>query len=240
MFGRVTLLLACLAAVSAGAVPPIPTPEQRKAALGIDDTPVPRPAPTEQQRAARELQDAIDVTRYLLDLAFQPSAIPGVNGSVSGTVTITARSLVDGLEHLVLDLRDNMTVSAASRGLVSLSWSHAGDILDVTLDQPVDAGQAFAVEVTYGGQPIPSGFGSIRWNKYCVVRLGPDGLVALRAGGRARLVAVQGPAGRQGDWSRSGGRCRADWIATGNGVLLGSRRRAGSARSATAGGRRIR
>lgn len=220
---RVSLVAALLAlvppAARAGAAAPIPTPERRHAALGIEEVPVLLPEPTDEQLAARALQDAVDVTRYLLDLSFEPSAVPGVNGTVSGSVTITARSLVDGLQHLVLDLRDGMTVSSASRGVASLAFTHSGHVLDVTLDRPFGDGEVFAVTVAYGGQPVPSGFGSIRWKKYASAGWGEAvSTLSEPQGARDWWPCKDRPDDKalvEERWTVPSG-----WIATGNGVLV--------------------
>ena len=56
-------------------------------------------------------QDDVDVQHYFLDLEFIPST-----RRVTGSVTVTGKSLVNGFQHLVLDLATNMTVTQVRRG----------------------------------------------------------------------------------------------------------------------------
>jgi hypothetical protein len=206
--------------------PPIPTREQRQALHKIAPERPAAPAPTSAQAALLALQDQVDVTHYFLDLDFQPS---GSSGTVSGSVTISATSLVDGLQHLVLDLRDNMVVSAVTRGLTSLAATHGGHLLDITLDRPFDAGEPFEVKVTYAGQPQPTGFGSISWRKYS-------------SSGTGQMVStLSEPQGARDWWpckDRPDDKATVEewwtvpntWTATGNGVLIGSINVSGSKR----------
>lgn len=61
-------------------------------------------------------QDDFDVTHYRLALTFTPAT-----EIVSGTVTITGRSLVPTLTRLDLDFYDNMTVTDVRTGATSSS-----------------------------------------------------------------------------------------------------------------------
>ena len=93
--------------------PPFPTREQRerirKGPAGME---LPNPSPrTSQQEAAASSQDDVNITHYLLDLTFDPSA-----RTVSGSVTVSGTSLVSGFQHLVLGLYDNMAVWSVPRG----------------------------------------------------------------------------------------------------------------------------
>lgn len=147
-------------AAQAADLPPILDPAERdRVLMGHAKATLAGPGPT-TIRAALALanQDNFDVTHYLIDIDFAPA-----NQTLAGAVTITADSLVNGLQSVVLDLRDNMTVSSVTRGVTALAFTHNNDLLDVTLDQPFDAGQSFAIAVSYSGSPQPGPFG---WNKY--------------------------------------------------------------------------
>ena len=102
--------------------------------------------------AARALQEDYDATYYNIEIEFYSTS-----KTVDGSVTMRAASLVDGLTNVFLDLHDNMAVSSVvGDGAVPLSFVHADDRLDVSLDAPLDTGAEFALTVAYGGSP-PAG-----------------------------------------------------------------------------------
>src|SRR5262245_32085104 len=83
--------------------PPYPTREQREAIRKSHVWLGTRQAPrTMQEEALLAAQDDVDIQKYFLDLDFVPTT-----RIVSGSVTITGKSLVAGFQHLVLDLYDN-------------------------------------------------------------------------------------------------------------------------------------
>ena len=99
--------------------------------------------------AARALQEDYDALFYDLDIAFDPTA-----KTVDGIVTMLAASLVESLTNVLVDLHDNMVVSSVVRdGSVPLTFTHADDRLDVSLDAPLGVGAEFALTVAYGGSP---------------------------------------------------------------------------------------
>src|SRR5512145_301666 len=125
---------------------PIPTPEQRaevrKGHIKI---------PFEQAfQPLAGPQDNYDAKHYLIELEFVP-----VTKSVSGSVTMTAQSLVAGFQHVILDFyaNPNMSVSSVVRGATPLSFSRVGNTIDVTLDQTFGPGQEFTIKVNYSGVP---------------------------------------------------------------------------------------
>jgi len=198
--------------------PPIPSPELRRSVRGKAEPLAPAPTSTRAQ-ALGALQDDFDVTSYLLDLDFEPDGTTG-KGTVSGSVTIAAQSLVDGLAHVVLDLRDGMTVSVVQRGAALLAFTHSADLVDVVLDQPFDAGESFEIKVSYSGKPQASGFGSIRWRKYS------------NSGFGQMVSTLSEPQGARDWWpckDRPDDKAMVEewwtvpgsWIATGNGISLG-------------------
>jgi aminopeptidase N len=88
-----------------------------------------------------------DVIHY--DLAIDVGA-----SSVAGTVVVGARSTIDGLTDVVLDLHDSLTVvSAASPTHGLAGTTHAGNLLTLSLAAPVAAADSFAVVVNYAGRP---------------------------------------------------------------------------------------
>ena len=196
--------------------PPVPTPEQRE--LLRKETPdarvrIPQPPGVDTARAA---QDDFDVTRYFLDLEFDTHG-----RTVSGSVTVTATSLAPGFQNLVLDLYGNMVVSSVTRGATALAFTHAGTVLDITLDSPFDPGESFEVVITYGGSPVSGQFGYFDWNKY-------SGSTSARM-----AWSLSEPEGARTWWpckDRPDDKALVEewytvpskWIATGNGVLTGT------------------
>jgi aminopeptidase N len=105
------------------------------------------------------------------------------------------------------------------RGAIPLAFTHAGGILEITLDQPIDPGQDFQVTVDYAGTPASSGFGPVSWLKY-------------NSSGSGEMVwSLSEPDGARNWWP-----CKdrpddkafveeywtvpSDWTATGNGRMV--------------------
>lgn len=218
----VAAVLASGLAVASDADPPIPSPELWESVHQTSRPRVEREPPTFAEQLLLSLQDDVDVTDYLLDLDFQPTTTVGQPGTVTGSVTITAQSLVAGLQHLALDLRSNMNVSGATRGFTSLAFTHVGNVLDVTLDHPFGAGEPFTVRVAYGGQPVTSS-GSIDWTKKGSASTWGQMVSTLSEpqGARDWWPCKDRPDDKamvEERWT-----VPSNWIATGNGLLLGTR-----------------
>ncbi len=110
-----------------------------------------------QRRFAAEEQrlrtdENIDALYY--DIELRPNMDTGF---LSGTVQMHFSSLVDDLSELQLDLADELSVLSVS-GVDS--WTHPGDLLELTLSSPLDSGAAAVVEIVYEGYPEATGFGS--------------------------------------------------------------------------------
>jgi len=99
--------------------------------------------------AARASQDDYDVTFYDIDIEIDESA-----ETVDGSVAMVATSTVDGLTEVIMDLYDNMTVSGVTHDGGAALYSHALDLLTVSLNGTVNTGQTFEIVVTYSGAPI--------------------------------------------------------------------------------------
>ncbi len=192
--------------------PPYPTREQRQQLRKGGSRATPPPGPS----AAATAQDDYEVQHYFLDLEFDPTT-----RLVSGSVTITLKSVVPSLTHVVLDLYDNMAVSSVVRGAATLAVTHTGNLLDVTLDTPLASGQSADLKVTYSGSPTATGFGSFGWNKYVW-------------GGDGQMVwSLSEPDGARTWWpckDRPDDKATVEewwtvpstWTATGNGLLIGT------------------
>lgn len=111
-------------------------------------------------RPAREPFSAastnIDVGYYHLSLTIDFS-----NDSILGVIRIEGKVVGSPLSVLTLDLKNNMMVSAVSlAGGGALTFVHSGDALDITMPASVPVNDPFAIDVTYSGTPIQTGFGS--------------------------------------------------------------------------------
>jgi aminopeptidase N len=143
------------AAAQAPEIFPIPTPEMREQVRkGHIKLP-----PAEAAPLLVGPQDNYDVQSYLIDLEFLTGS-----RSVTGSVTMTAQSLVAGFQHVILDLYSNMNVSSVVRGSTPLTFTRLGHTIDVTLDQAFGPGQSFTIKVTYSGAPQVVD-GSISWQR---------------------------------------------------------------------------
>ena len=195
--------------------PPLPLPEERERLLlgAKDEEFAQRPDPRDVTLLAS--QENFDVTKYLVSLDFDEAA-----ETIAGSVSMTATSLVNGLQLVELNLLDNMVVSIVTVAAWGQAFSHQNDILTITLTDAVDVGESFTVKINYSGSPTSSGFGSFGWNKY-------------NPGGEGEAVwSLSEPNGARNWWpckDRPDDKAiveehwivRSDWIATGNGVLLG-------------------
>jgi aminopeptidase N len=199
-------------------LPPIPSLEQRdqlrKSHVRLSGMSEPL---TSEQYAIAAAQDDVDIQHYFIVLDFNE-----VSRSVAGSVTITGKSLVNGFQHLVLDLAANMPISLVKQNGTNLPAPvRTGNLVDITLLAPVNAGLTFTVQVNYSGTPDATGFGSISWSKTSGGTLGtavstlsePDGARSWwpckdRPDDKATVLEY---------WT-----VKSTWIATGNGKLVGT------------------
>jgi len=212
----VCLLSACGLAAAAEQAPElhIPTADERDRYLIGDRAFLSdKLRKTPEQEALAASQNDYDVTNYFLDIDFDE-----VTKTISGSVTITATSLIDGLTHMLVDLDSNLSVSAVKRGATTLSFTRPAGVIDITLDAPVGLAASFDVTISYGGSPLTGSFG---WNR-------------LNGGGGDRLMvwSLSEPDGASSWWpskDRPDDKAtvqewytvKSTWIATGNGVLQG-------------------
>ena len=211
-----TLLVAPPLLATAGDSPPIPSKEERRGLLIGQPHQLRSQHPlSARETAALASQEDFDVTHYFLNLTFDEA-----QETVSGSVRVTATSLVDGLQSVSLNLLDNMNVSAVTLGFTPQTFTHNSNIIDISLDQTFDNGESFEISVTYNGSPVSSGFGAFGWNKY-------------GGSGQGEMVwSLSEPQGARNWWpckDRPDDKAlveewwtvRSDWTATGNGALAG-------------------
>jgi len=218
VFVFVSLVVAVVAAGPvAGYDSPIPSSEDRerlhKGPVTADDLRSPAAPEVDEQRS---VQDDFDVTHYLLDIEFDER-----DRTLAGSVTVTATSLVPGLQNVVLDLVYPLAVSSVTQAGAPLTFTHANSLVDIALDRPYDTGESFEIVVAYAGFPQSTGLGSFGWNKY-------SGL-----GGTGMAWSLSEPEGARSWWpckDRPADKALVEewytvsrkWIATGNGKLIES------------------
>ena len=96
-----------------------------------------------------------DVLHYGLDLQ-----IEATYGWLAGQVDIILVVQEGPLDEIVLDLRDNMTVSGVTIKVPyrdAPGWSHVDDLVVIPLTTPLATGQAAQITIQYWGQPQPEG-----------------------------------------------------------------------------------
>lgn len=99
-----------------------------------------------------------DVAFYDLEMDLNPNT-----GILAGTTTVSAEVVGASLESMDLNLMDNMTVSAATAGGSTASYTQSNDVLSITLDRTYATGEVVTVTVTYEGNPAGDYFG---WATY--------------------------------------------------------------------------
>ncbi|MBD3237317.1 MAG: hypothetical protein GF330_11475 [Candidatus Eisenbacteria bacterium] len=147
--------------------PPIPTLEQRQRFIEAEQA---RYAASWEQAAegprapashpgGRPAHDEYDVIGYEIALDLD---IP--NMVLIGAVDLEARAEIPGLAEVELDLLDCMAVDHVTVNGTPASYTHAADILTVTLDGTYDPGETFAIGCSYHGTPdLPGGPQPFRW-----------------------------------------------------------------------------
>jgi aminopeptidase N len=115
-------------------------------------------------RAADGCPHDFDVLHYELNFANLDPSVSNLNGHT----VITLASTIDGLSQVDLNLTSQLTVSAVTvtpNG--SAGFTHAADVLGVSLAAPANTGDSVVVEVTYSGLPANEGgggFGGFWWS----------------------------------------------------------------------------
>ncbi|MFH1754568.1 MAG: M1 family aminopeptidase [Candidatus Latescibacterota bacterium] len=95
-----------------------------------------------------ENQTFYDVIYYDIDVVIDPSF-----GTVSGTVTMTAKAVAESMIYVDLDLINNMTVTGARDSGGAIAFTQVDDIVTVTLSHTYYDGETFTIEVDYNGVP---------------------------------------------------------------------------------------
>ncbi len=105
--------------------------------------------------------EKIDVTYYKLDVAIDTS-----KQKISGVITISAKSLVAGLNKIFIDLQNSLTVNSVMQAETNATFSHENNLVNITLDKSYNIGEEFTLFIDYSGTPGNSGFGSFEFSSH--------------------------------------------------------------------------
>jgi len=108
--------------------------------------------PTENQRK-------YDVISYRLEIDLYPD-----QQFLQGSVTLKGRSLINGLQHIEIDLYNNLTVSSVDQEGNPLNFQHDKDMLDIDLVSPLTVQDHFSLTIHYQGNPQESTYRSFGWS----------------------------------------------------------------------------
>jgi aminopeptidase N len=116
--------------------------------------------------SAREALTATDVLHNNLDIEIDPTT-----GNISGSNTITVKSLVNGLTQFTFVLRSQFVVNTTGsvnsvqlNGTTTATATTPGTnsyARTITLDRPYNINEVFTVKISYSGVAVSRGFGSI-------------------------------------------------------------------------------
>jgi aminopeptidase N len=99
--------------------------------------------------SSREVQEDFDVVYYDLKIDIRDD----YNERITGQVTTHGRALIENFDQVLLDLCTTLTVdSILSEGL-PLSFSHANNVITITLNRGYTIDELFNVTVYYHGTP---------------------------------------------------------------------------------------
>lgn len=119
--------------------------EQARAALHVENGGYRNPASNLTDMHYQEMRWDIDPAVYF----------------IHGTITYQFESRTDGLDELLLDLSDALSVLRVERDGTPLSWTHGSDqLLRIELGKILEPGQYDTIVVEYEGMPPSNGFGS--------------------------------------------------------------------------------
>lgn len=95
-----------------------------------------------------------DVQYYKLDIS-----VTHTPKFINGVVTLNAKSLLDNLTQVKIDLQNTLTVDSIISG-AKISFQHVSDIITVQLEKVYKLNELVSLKIYYHGTPGSSGFGS--------------------------------------------------------------------------------
>ena len=105
-------------------------------------------------------QVAMDARYYDLDLEIDPDL-----QQISGTLTARLRVSAAQCAQVDLDLATGLSVSGVTLGGSAAGYTHANDLLSITLDRTYSQGEEVEVAVSYSGTP-PGSYGAFGFDTY--------------------------------------------------------------------------
>ena len=105
--------------------------------------------------------ETIDVTYYKLDVAIDNSS-----HNISGVITISAKSLNNGLKTIFIDLQNSLTVNTVTHNGKNVTFTHENNKINITLYKSYNVGDEFTIYIDYSGTPGNSGFGSFEFSSH--------------------------------------------------------------------------
>jgi aminopeptidase N len=106
-----------------------------------------------------------DVVHYDLDMAFDFLA-----QEIDATATIDVTITAEGMNELIVDLHDGLTVDRTAVDGVDRSFTHAGGVITITLPTAPGLGDPLQMQIDYHGQPANAGSGGnrkgMRWGTH--------------------------------------------------------------------------
>ncbi|MFH1143822.1 MAG: M1 family aminopeptidase [Candidatus Eisenbacteria bacterium] len=106
-------------------------------------------------------QIAADARYYDLDIEIDPNS----GDVVAGTLTARLQVSGPGLSQVDLDLASGLVVAGVTVGGTTAPYTHAADLLSITLDRTYLQGEQIEVAVAYAGTP-PASFGAFGVDTY--------------------------------------------------------------------------
>ncbi|HVO72725.1 MAG TPA: hypothetical protein VMT35_01770, partial [Ignavibacteriaceae bacterium] len=107
---------------------------------------------------------SFDVTYYKLNLTISYSP-----NYLTGEVTVSGKSLTNGLDSIFLDLSNVLTVDSVTiegQSAAKLSFTHSDDRLTTKLPTAVDINEPFKIIVYYRGTPVATGLRSFVFDSH--------------------------------------------------------------------------
>jgi hypothetical protein len=103
-----------------------------------------------------------DVTYYKLELRITTAPTKYLYGKI----TMNAKSLVDNLDSISLDLRNNMIIDSLKVGGTNKTYTQGDLSFGFHLDKTYNQGEVFTTETYYEGYPNGTGFGSFVFSSH--------------------------------------------------------------------------
>ncbi|MFI5252749.1 MAG: M1 family aminopeptidase [Bacteroidota bacterium] len=103
-----------------------------------------------------------DVKYYKLELKITTTP----SNYLYGKITMRATSLIDGLDSISLDLRNNMIIDSIKVNGIPSSYTQQSLSFGFRLDRTYNMNETFTTETYYEGMPQSSGFGSFVFSSH--------------------------------------------------------------------------